>query len=267
MDANNGGADFTRPAMQRAGGERFRTNNPQTEAASLSSSSFFNAYLSSSSFNTLSPFPSVAVNSYSALIKEFGNDAGGSQSSCLAMNSALITEFTFPMTNSETAAAGNAVKQSQNPALAATGRQSYASTFSSPPCRAFRQFVFDNKQDEMLSELVSSLQETNIQQENTIQQLLHHITKIECKLQSQSESTKVQSIGSTHKPSNDPPAQSDNLNDSHYQLQMKNDDVVKKIALLTYKNEQLLSKCQRLEKDETSTQRAFCVGGGLTRRE
>ena len=203
MDANNGGADFTRSAMQRAGGERFRTNNPQTEAASLSSSSFFK-YSSSSSFNTLSSFPSVAVNSYSALIKEFGDDAGGSQSSCLATNSALITEFTFPMTNSETSAAGNAVEQSQNSALAATGRQSYASTFSSPPCRAFRQFVFDNKQDEMLSELVSSLQETNIQQENTIQQLLHHITKIECKLQSQSESTKVQLIGSTHKPSNDP---------------------------------------------------------------
>ena len=32
---------------------------------------------------------------------------------------------------------------------------------------------------------------------------------------------------------------------------MKNDDVVEKIALLTYENEQLLSKCQRLEKDET----------------
>jgi hypothetical protein len=46
-----------------------------------------------------------------------------------------------------------------------------------------------------MSELVSSLQETNIQQEITIQQLLHHITKIECKLQSQSNSLKVQLIG------------------------------------------------------------------------
>jgi hypothetical protein len=102
-----------------------------------------------------------------------------------------------------------------------------------------------------MSELVSSLQETNIQQENTIQQLLHHITKIECKLQSQSESTKVQSIGSTHKPSNDPPAQSDDPSDSLYQLQTKSDDLAEKICLLTYENGQLLSKCQRLEKDET----------------
>jgi hypothetical protein len=64
---------------------------------------------------------------------------------------------------------------------------------------------------------------------------LVHITKIERKLQSQSEFTKVQLIGSTHKPSNDPPAQLDDPNDSLYQLQKRNDDLVEKIVLLTYK--------------------------------
>ena len=63
--------------------------------------------------------------------------------------------------------------------------------------------------------------------------------------------SKVQSIRSTHKPSNDPPDQSNNPNDSLYQLQMKNNDLLDKIVLLTYKNGQLFSKCQRLEKDET----------------
>ena len=329
-DANIGGGDFIRPALQRAGGQRFRfidgeprppsteansvspiansessasasaighskqlmsapaatvdgkssvffrksqlklrkikhhldqideykkcaTNDPQTEAASLSSSSSFDEYSSFPSFNTLSSFPSAAVDSYSALIKEFRDDARGSQVSCLTTNSAQIKESTFPMANRELSAAVDAVEQSQNPtsSLAATGRQSDVSTFSSPSFRAFKNFVFDNKQDEALSELVSSLQETNIQQENTIQQLMHHITKIECKLQSQSESTKVQPIGSTHKPSNDPPAQSDDPNDSLYQLQMKNNDLTEKIVLSTYANGQLLSKCQRLEKYET----------------
>ena len=53
--------------------------------------------------------------------------------------------------------------------------------------------------------------------------------------------SKVQSIGSIRKPSNDPPAQSDNPNDSLYQLQMKNDGLVEKIVCLTYENGQLLS--------------------------
>ena len=77
---------------------------------------------------------------------------------------------------------------------------------------------------------------------------LVHITKIERKLQSQSELTKVQLIGSTHKPSNDPPAQLDDPNDSLYQLRKKNDDLMEKIVLLTYKNGQLLSKCKRLRR-------------------
>jgi len=232
------------------------TKDPQTEEfgvdASLSSSSSCNDYSASSSFNTLSSFPSAAVNSYSALIKKF-RDARGSQISCLTTNSALIKEFTFPITNSESSAAAGAVERSQNPtsALAATGRRSDVSTVSSPSFRAFSKFVFDNEKDEELSELVSSLQETNIQQENTIHQLLHHITNIESKLQTQREPTNVESIERIHKPMNDPPAQSDDSNDSLYQLQKINDDLEKKTGLLTYENGQPLSKCQRIERDET----------------
>ena len=115
------------------------TNNLQTEEfvvdASLSSSS---------SFNTLSTFPSAAVNSYSALINEFNNNTRESQISCLTTSSApRITEFTFPMTNSESSAAADAVEHSQIPtsALAATGGRSDVSTFSSPSFRAFKDFV------------------------------------------------------------------------------------------------------------------------------
>ncbi len=232
------------------------SNNSQTEEfdvdASLCSSSSFDDFYSSS-FNTLSSFPSAAVYSYSALIKEFDDDTRGSQISCATTNSALIKELTFPMTNSESSAAVNALEQSQNPTttLAVTGRQSDVSTFSSPSFRAFKNFVYDNKKDDELSELVASLQEMNIQQENTIQQLLNHITNIDSKLQSQNESTKVESVEWTHEPSNDPPAQSDDSKDNLYQLQKINDDLAEKIDHLTYENGQLLSKCQQQEKDET----------------
>jgi hypothetical protein len=224
------------------------TKDPQTEEVGVDAS-----LSSSSSFNTLSSFPSAAVNSYSALINEFDDYTRGSQISCLTTNSTPSTEYTLPMTNSESSAAAGAVERSQNPtsALAATGRRSDVSTFSSPSFRAFKDFVLDNKKDEELSELVTSLQETNIQQENTIHQLLHHITKIESKLQSQREPTKVESIERTQKPMNDPPAQSDDSNDSLYQLQKINDDLEEKTGLLTYENERPLSKCQRIERDET----------------
>jgi len=224
------------------------TKDPQSEEVGVDAS-----LISSYSFNTLSSFPSAAVNSYSALINEFDNNTRGSQISCLTTNSAPSTEFTLPMTNSDSSAAADAVEQSQIPtsALAATGRRSDVSTFSSPSFRAFKDFVFDSKKDEELSELVSSLQETNIQQENTIQQLLHHITNIESKLQSQREPTKAESIERTHKPMNDPPAQSDDSNDSLYQLQKINDDLLEKVGHLTHENGHLLSICQRLEKYET----------------
>ncbi len=157
------------------------------------------------------------------------------------------------MTNSESSTVVDAAEQSQNPtgALAATGRQSDNSTFSSHSFIAFQNYLFDNKRYEELSEHVASLQETNIQQENTIQQLLHHITNIESKLQSQNESTKVKLNERTHKPNNDPPAQSGDSKDSLYQLQKKNDDLAEKINLLTHENGQLLYKCQQLEKDKS----------------
>ena len=232
------------------------TKDPQTEEVGVDAS-----LSSSSSFNTLSSFPSAAVNSYSALINEFDDYTRGSQISCLTTNSTPSTEYTLPMTNSESSAAAGAVERSQNPtsALAATGRRSDVSTFSSPSFRAFKDFVLDNKKDEELSELVSSLQETNIQQENTIQQLLLHITKIESKLQSQREPTKVESIERTQKPTKDPPAQSDDSNDSLYQLQKINDDLLEKVGLLTYENGHLLSKCQRLERDETQCKDLFVL--------
>ena len=129
-------------------------------------------------------------------------------------------------------------------ALATTGRRSDVSTFSSPSFRTFSNFVFENEKYEELSEIVSSLQETNIQQENTIQQLLHLVTKIDSKLQSQKDSTKIELIERTHKPANDPPAQSDDSKDSIYQLQKINDDLEDKVGHLTYENGQLLSKWQ-----------------------
>ena len=120
-----------------------------------SSSSSFDGYLSFSSFNTVSSFLSAAVNSYSALIKEFHDDARGSQVSCLTTNSAQIKESTFPMTNRELSAAADAVEQLQNPtsSLAATGHQSDIDTFSSLSFRAFKNFVFDNKKDERCQNL------------------------------------------------------------------------------------------------------------------
>jgi hypothetical protein len=100
--------------------------------------------------------------------------------------------------------------------------QSDATTISSPSFRAFSVFVYGSEKDEVLSELVSSLQETSIQQENTIQQLLCHIAEIETQLQSQSESKKAELIECNQKPRLDPPGQSDDWKGNLYQLHQQN---------------------------------------------
>jgi hypothetical protein len=62
---------------------------------------------------------------------------------------------------------------------------------------------------------------------------------------------------------NDPPAQSDDSNDSLYQLQKINDDLLEKVGLLTHENGHLLSKCQRLERDETQCKELFVLAEDL----
>ena len=92
--------------------------------------------------------------------------------------------------------------------------------------------------DDVLSELASSLQETNIQNENITQQLLNQLTKLETQLQSQSKSMKseinelkekyllvekaLNQVSSRDEAIKDPPAQSDDSKYRHVQLRRQN---------------------------------------------
>jgi hypothetical protein len=187
--------------------------------------------------HTLGSFPSVAVNSYGALMKDI---AGGSSSTTRSESSATDT-----VENSSTLGRRNGNSPS---ALVATDRQS---SFTTASYRDFRAFVYGNdKEEEVLSQLVSSLQNTNTQQENTIQQLLLHITKLETRLQSQDESKNAESNEDNQRPMIDPPAGSDDSNDDPPQSIKEYDDLVDEISRLTYQNGELLSRCHRLEEDE-----------------
>jgi hypothetical protein len=186
---------------------------------------------------TLGSFTSVAVNSYSALIKDF---AGESSSTTHSESSA--TTDTVEHSNTPVRRNGDSPRS-----LVATDR---LSTLTTPSYRDFRAFVYGNdKEEEVLSQLVSSLQNTNTQQENTIQQLLIHITKLETRLQSQDEFKKAESNEDNPRPMMDPPARDDDNEDPPQSLK-DYDDLVEEIGRLTYENEQLLSKCKRLEEDD-----------------
>jgi len=95
-----------------------------------------------------------------------------------------------------------------------------------------------SERDDLLSELASSLQETNIQNENITQQLLSQLTKLETQLQSQSKSMKseinelkekyllvekaLNQVSSRDEAIKDPPAQSDDSKYRHVQLRRQN---------------------------------------------
>ncbi|KAL3808152.1 hypothetical protein ACHAXA_003550 [Cyclostephanos tholiformis] len=100
-------------------------------------------------------------------------------------------------------------------AVVSAGRQPEASALSSTsfvPTTAL--LVHGNEKEEALTDLLLSLQTTSIQQEDAIQRLMCHTTEILSRL---------------HK---------------------KNDNLVEEIGRLMHENEQLLSRCQRLEEDE-----------------
>ena len=107
------------------------------------------------------------------------------------------------------------------------------------------------ERDDVLSELESSLQEANIQNENIIQQLLSQLTKLETQLQSQSKSIKAKIDGlkekhylekvlnqfSSHNEAiKDPPARSHDSNNRHDQLRRQNYEILEKITRSTYDN-------------------------------
>jgi hypothetical protein len=123
-----------------------------------------------------------------------------------------------------------------------------------------------SERDDVSSELASSLQETNIQNENIIQQLLSRLTIIETQLQSQRKSIEAEinewkekhslvakalhRFSSHGKETKDPPAQSADSKYRHEQLRRQNCEILDKIGRLTYENGQLLAKCHIHEEDE-----------------
>jgi hypothetical protein len=122
------------------------------------------------------------------------------------------------------------------------------------------------EKDELFSELASSLQETNLQNENIIQQLLSQLTNIETQLQSQSKSMRAEinmwkekhSLveKALHQASSHDEAMKDTITQSadskyrHDQLRRQNDEILEKIGRLTYENEKLRTKCHKHEKEE-----------------
>jgi uncharacterized phage infection (PIP) family protein YhgE len=124
-----------------------------------------------------------------------------------------------------------------------------------------------SKKDDALSELASSLQETNAQNENIIEQLLSRLTKLEDQLQSQSKSMQAEinerkekhllvekalnQVSSHYVAIKDPPAQSDELIDIRDQLRRQNYELLEKIGRLTYDNGQLLANCRRHEEERS----------------
>ena len=126
------------------------------------------------------------------------------------------------------------------------------------------------ERDDVLSELASSLQEANIQNENIIQQLLSQLTKLETQLQSQSKSIKAKIDGlkekhvlaekvlnqfSSHNEAiKDPPARSHDSNNRHDQLRRQNYEILEKITRSTYDNGQLLAQCHKHEEEGSQHQ-------------
>ncbi len=123
-----------------------------------------------------------------------------------------------------------------------------------------------SERDDVLSELTSSVQENNTQNEIIIQQLLSQLTKLETQLQSQRKSIEAEinewkekhslvekalrRFSSHGKETKDPPAQSADSKKRHDQLRRQNCEILDKIGRLTYENGQLLAKCRIHEKDE-----------------
>ena len=107
--------------------------------------------------------------------------------------------------------------------------------------------ISGSEKEEALPDLVSSLQETNIQQEIIIEQLLphHNITKIETNLKSQSECTKAELNEYNQKPKEAPTPQSDSTDIPH-QLRKENTDLVEKIRRLTYENGLLRAETNKI---------------------
>ena len=120
--------------------------------------------------------------------------------------------------------------------------------------------------DDVLSELASSLQETNIQNEKIIQQLLSQLTNIETQLLSQSKSIKAEinewkekhslvekalhRFRSHGEATKDPPAQSADSKYRHDELRRQNYEILEKIGRLTNENGQLLARCHKHEEEE-----------------
>ncbi|KAL3811370.1 hypothetical protein ACHAXA_011334 [Cyclostephanos tholiformis] len=217
------------------------------------------------SSDTLTFFPGATVRSYSALIKEFAGESSSTankEESATAEES-FITADTAVRQRVDVSDCGRS-NDNLARALVASGRLSEASTFTSASFKEFRAFVYGNeKEEEVLSDLVSSLQNTTIQQEHTIQQLLLHITKIETQLQSQCESKKAESNEHNQRPMMDPPSRSDDSDEDPPQSQKKYDDLMKEIGRLSDENGQLLNKCQRLEEDENQYKKLLALQNDL----
>jgi hypothetical protein len=256
------------------------TNGPQqTEALGIE------AFQSStSSFNAFSSYPSSAVNAVMqstspinvSLIHRVTTDTvhsprnmqtmqvqldrGGSLISLLTMDSALITDL-----DNDTLSSTFSSDSFKNDNISSTSSTSSASM---------------KEDDVLVAKHVSTLQETNIQNVNTIKQLLSRMEQNETQLQSQTESMKaelnqwkekhslaekaLQRALSHHADAIEaPPLQLYDTKDILYQLQQQNYDLVEKLGRLRSENGQLLAKRQCQEEEESQHVELFVLVEGL----
>lgn len=256
------------------------TNGPQqTEALGVE------AFQSpTSSFNAFSSYPSSAVNAVRqstsprnvSLIRRVTTDAehsprnmqtmqvqldrGGSLISLLTMDSALITDL-----DNDTLSSTFSSDSFKNDNISSTSSTSSASM---------------KEDDVLLAKHVSTLQETNIQNVNTIKQLLSRMEQNESQLQSQTEAMKaelnqwkekhslaekaLQRARSHHADAiKAPPFQLYDTKDIIHQLQQQNNDLVEKLGRLRSENGQLLAKRQCQEEEESQHVELFVLIEGL----
>ena len=127
--------------------------------------------------------------------------------------------------------------------------------------------ISSSSNNQFLSELASTLEKENAQNEEFVQYLLRKLVILETKLQRQGETIEaeinewkekhtlvekeLQRVGAHPvETTKDPPTQFDDSNDIHDKLRRKNDEILEKIRQLTHENGQLLAKCRQHEDEE-----------------
>ena len=246
------------------GVEALQSPTSSFNAFSSSPSSAVNAVRQSTSPRNVSPICRVTTytehSPRNMQTMQVQLDRGGSLISLLTMDSALIKDL-----DNDTLSFTFSSDSFKNKNISSTSSTSSASM---------------KEDDVLVAKHVSTLHETNIQNVNTIKQLLSRMEQNESQLQSQTEAMKaeldqwkekhslaekaLQRARSHHADATEAlPFQLYDTKDILYQLQQQNSDLVEKLACLRSENGQLRAKRQCQEEEESQHEELFLLVEGL----